>query len=94
MKTTKPTSSSSIPGSRALRGISDRELLSGIRKLSEKERRAVLSILVHLIEIDRRGLYLPMGYSSLYEFCTGHLGYPRVHSGQKDQGRPVRQGLP
>ncbi len=64
-----------IPGSRVLKSISDRELLSGIRKLSETERRTVLSILVHLVEIDRRKLYLPMGYSSLYEFCTGYLGY-------------------
>jgi hypothetical protein len=64
-----------IPGSRVLKSISDRELLSGIRKLSETERRTVLSILVHLVEIAHRKLYLPMGYSSLYEFCTGYLGY-------------------
>ena len=66
----------SVPGSRMLKSISDSELLSGIRKLSETERRTVLSILVHLVEIDRRKLYLPMGYSSLYEFCTG---IPPVH---------------
>ena len=65
----------SVPGSRTLKSISNRQLLSSIRKLSETERRTVLSILVHLVEIDRRKLYLPMGYSSLYEFCTGYLGY-------------------
>ena len=35
----------------------------------------MLSILVHLVEIDRRRLYVPLGFSSLYEFCQGHLGY-------------------
>ena len=64
-----------IPRARALRGISDKALLSGIRRLSETERKTVLSILVHLVEIDRRRLYLPLGYSSLYEFCVKQLGY-------------------
>ena len=68
-------STSSIPGARALKGISGRQLLSRIRKLSETERKAVLSILVHLIEIERRKLYLPLGFSSLFEFCREHLGY-------------------
>ncbi len=84
MKTTKPASSSrisgsrstrAIPGSKALKSISDKALISSIRKLSYTERKTVLEILVHLIEIDRRKLYLPRGYSSLYEFCTGYLGY-------------------
>jgi hypothetical protein len=66
---------SCIPGASALKGISNKALLSGIRRLSETERKTVLSILEHLIEIDRRGLYLPLGFSSLYEFCLGHLGY-------------------
>jgi hypothetical protein len=88
MKTTKPTSSSSrstrtIPGSRALKGISDKALLSSIRKLSETERATVLSILVHLIEIDRRKLYLPRGYSSLFEFCVKHLGYSESMAGRR-----------
>jgi len=64
-----------IPGARALKGISSRQLLSRIRKLSETERKAVLSILIHLIEIERRKLYLPLGFSSLFEFCMEHLGY-------------------
>jgi hypothetical protein len=64
-----------IPGASDLKGISNKALLSGIRRLSETERETVLSSLVHLIEIDRRKLYLPLGFSSLYEFCLGHLGY-------------------
>jgi len=69
------SSARSIPGAKALEGISGRALLSGIRKLSRSERETVLSILVHLIEIDRRGLYAALGLSSLYELCREHLGY-------------------
>ncbi len=81
MRTTKSSicsssrSTKTIPGAKALKSVSNRALLSGIRKLSETERKTVLSILVHLIEIDRRKLYLPLGFSSLYEFCTERLGY-------------------
>ena len=93
MKTTRPASSSSsrstnnrakgIPGARALNGISNRQLLSRIRKLSETERKTVLSILVHLIEIDRRRLYLEMGYSSLFELCVKNLGYSESVAGRR-----------
>ena len=72
-----------IPGARALSGISNRQLLSSIRKLSETERKTVLSILVHLIEIDRRNLYVPMGFSSLFEFCREHLGYSESTAGRR-----------
>ena len=81
MKTTKPDSRSSrrststFSGTGNLMGITDKALLSRISKLSETERTTVLSILLHLIEIDRRKLYLSKGYSSLFEFCTGQLGY-------------------
>ena len=35
----------------------------------------MLKILLLLVEIDRRRLYLPLGYGSLFEFCRGRLGY-------------------
>jgi hypothetical protein len=74
--TLKDTSrANGISGTRILKGITDRALLSSIAKLSERERKTVLSILLHLIEIERRRLYLSRGYSSLFEFCTGQLGY-------------------
>ena len=75
--TTRSTSRSTrtIPGVKALGSISDRRLLSRIRRLSDRERETVLSILVHLVEIDRRQLYVPLGFSSLYKFCVKQLGY-------------------
>ena len=51
-------STPSIPGLKSLKSVSDSALLSGVRKLSHSELRTVLRILVHLIEIERRQLYL------------------------------------
>ena len=63
------------PGPGSLRGASDSALLSGLRGLSASERETVLSILEHLAEIERRRLYLSMGYGSLFEMCVRDLGY-------------------
>ena len=67
----------------ALKDVSDRKLLLSIKKLSDRERETVFSILVHLIEIDRRRLYLEMGYNSLFELCVKNLGYSESVAGRK-----------
>ncbi len=79
---TKPDART-IPGTVSLKGVSDRKLLSSIRKLSDKERETVFSILVHLIEIDRLRLYLEMGYNSLFELCVKNLGYSESVAGRR-----------
>ena len=58
-----------------LGALSDRELLLGVERLCATERETTLKILLFLVEIDRRRLYLPLGYGSLFEFCRGRLGY-------------------
>jgi hypothetical protein len=67
----------------SLRGLSNRELLTRLEKLHGTEREVQLNILFHLIEIDRRRLYLKMAYSSLFEFCTGHLNYSKSAAGRR-----------
>ncbi len=57
--------------------LSDSKLLSGIQALNDRERKIRLTVLFYLREIDKRRLYLPLGYNSLFEFCTRHLGYSR-----------------
>jgi hypothetical protein len=58
--------------------LSDRELLGNLQKINQKERRLKILVLLYLSEIDTRELYLPMGCSSLFDFCTMHLGYTRA----------------
>jgi len=58
-----------------LRSLSDSVILSRIQKLTSQERELTLLVLAHLNEIERRRLHLKLGYSSLFDYCTSHLGY-------------------
>lgn len=59
----------------SLKNLSDDELVSRIEFLRGKERQVVLKFLIHLGELDDRRLYLNLGYSSLFDYCTRKLGY-------------------
>ena len=50
--------------------LSDQELIGKLHELSDKENEATVEVLLHLAEVDRRKLYLPAGYSSLFTYCT------------------------
>lgn len=55
--------------------LSDKNLLSEVGALVEKERQTTEQILNHLQEIHRRRLYADLGYSSLYKYLVRGLGY-------------------
>ena len=55
--------------------LTNAELLKRLPELCAKEREATLELLWHLIELDRRRLYLEAGYSSLFDYCTRKLLY-------------------
>jgi 5-methylcytosine-specific restriction endonuclease McrA len=55
--------------------MSDQEILSRIRELTDKERKLTLSVLLHLNEIERRKLHLKRGHPTMFDYCTVGLGY-------------------
>ena len=55
--------------------FSDKELLANIIFLVRKEKELTLSVIEHLAEIQNRRLFADLGYSSLFAYCTKHLGY-------------------
>jgi 5-methylcytosine-specific restriction endonuclease McrA len=61
--------------STALRSLSDRDLLNSTKVVVPRERGITVIVLDHLYEVDRRKLYLTLGYSSMFAYCTGELGY-------------------
>ena len=67
----------------SLSTISDNRLIRQIESLRGRERKILAGVLRHLVEIERRRLYLPRGYSSLFEFCTQHLKYSRSAAGRR-----------
>ena len=70
---------------KSLKGMSDRELINQLKKLVKQEQTLTLQIIFHLAEIERRGLYLEMAYSTLTEYCIHELGY-----GDSSASRRVR----
>ncbi len=63
---------------RSLERLSDGNLLKRLKKCRGAERAVLLRILRYLNEVERRRLYLPRGYGSLYDFCTDYLRYSRT----------------
>lgn len=63
-----------VSGRVALEALSDHDLAGRIEFLLAQERKTTATLLEHLGEFDRRQLYLPAGYSSLFVYCTERLG--------------------
>ncbi|MCK5548518.1 MAG: hypothetical protein KAI64_05860, partial [Thermoplasmata archaeon] len=67
----------------SLKRLSDNDLLERLDRLRGNERAVQFEILKYLSEVDRRRLYLPRGYHSLFEFCTGYLKYSNSSAGRR-----------
>src|SRR5262245_18834152 len=59
----------------ALSLLSDTDLLTRLPKLVLVERQAMADVIEHLVEVERRRLYLEQACSSLYKYCEERLGY-------------------
>jgi 5-methylcytosine-specific restriction endonuclease McrA len=53
--------------------LGDEELIETLRQLLCKERRLSARLLVHLAEVDARGLYRQYAYSSMFDYCVQAL---------------------
>ncbi|MGQ0550633.1 MAG: hypothetical protein ACT4PY_13300, partial [Armatimonadota bacterium] len=75
--------------------LSDPDLLAQVRDLAQREREATVALIVHLAELDERGLYLAEGYPSLYKYCTDvlhlseHAAYNRIETARAVRHFPV-----
>lgn len=59
----------------ALCSLSDSELVERLPALVAAERHAMLDVIEHLVEMERRRLYLMFEVSSLRAYCISRLGY-------------------
>ena len=75
--------------------LSDAKLLDALKALVAGERQGLVAILRHLAEVDRRDLPQKTGYSSLFMFCLGELGYSegaayrRIHAARAARRWPI-----
>ena len=75
--------------------LSDCDLLTAVHRLARDERRATVSLIASLAELDARRLYLAEGYSSLFTYCTQvlhlseHAAYGRIEAARVARKYPV-----
>src|SRR5262245_9377339 len=55
--------------------LSDTDLLARIPEVVQAERIASADVVEHLMEVERRRLYLEQACSSLYTYCRERIGY-------------------
>lgn len=74
--------------------LSDNQLLTNMQKLVRTERKITLLILSYINEIERRGLYLDLGYDSIYNYLIKGLGYSNGSAYRRIQSARLLQKLP
>jgi len=82
------------PSSASPRALSDRELLSRVKDLVSRERAVTLEILIHLNEVERRRLHVGLGYASMFDYCTRHLGYSSSAASRRIQSARCVRNYP
>src|SRR6187399_3259558 len=57
-----------------LKSLADDQLLSGLARIVQRRNEITAEFLAYLAELDERQLFLDLGFSSLFEYCTVKLG--------------------
>jgi hypothetical protein len=74
--------------------LSDAELLAKTKSLVREEKRITQEVLDHLEEVEYRKLHLSIGYSSLYSYCIGELGYSGSSADRRISAMRVIKNIP
>jgi hypothetical protein len=81
--------------SRALKHLSDEQLLVEVKTLAGREREVTAKLIASLGKLDARRLYLREGYSSLFAYCTQclhlseHAAYGRIEAARATRRWPI-----
>ena len=58
-----------------LGGVGNEALVAALSGLVRRENDLMSDLLAHLAELDERRLYLDLGFTSLFAYCTEALGF-------------------
>ena len=70
MQTNTPVDACNSLGLSLLAQLSDAELLEGTRRLVGRSNQVLAELLVHLGEVEARGIHRTRACSSLYTYCV------------------------
>ena len=74
--------------------MNDAELLSKAKELAHNERKIQVDLLWHLLEIQRRKLFLERGFPSLFEYAVKELGYSHSAVYRRVQAMRLLESVP
>lgn len=74
--------------------MDDSELLLKVKELSRQERKLQVELLWHLLEIQRRKLFLERGFQSLFEYAVKELGYSHSAAYRRIQAMRLLESVP
>lgn len=77
-----------------LKHLSNRELLNSTKTAVTDERTSTSRVLHHLREVEARSLHLELGYSSMFAYCRGELGYDEDQTNRRLAAMRLLRELP
>jgi 5-methylcytosine-specific restriction endonuclease McrA len=63
--------------------LGDEQLVAALAGLVRRENDALSDLLAHLAKLDERRLYLDLGFTSLFVYCTEALGFCKSSAGRR-----------
>lgn len=77
-----------------LKEMKNEVLLLQTKSFVQNERRIQVEVLLHLQEIERRKLFLELGFGSLFDFTTKELGYSESAAYRRIQAMRLMKAVP
>src|SRR5687767_15583405 len=75
-------------------GLTDEALVGRISELAAAERRSTAALVIHLAEMEGRGLHLALGFKSLYGYCRTVLHLSEHESYNRMEGALIARRFP
>ena len=77
-----------------IHSLSNEDLTLRLEKLARTERKITHMILIHLLEIEARGLHLKMGFESLFAYLVQGLHYSESAAYRRMQAARLLKEVP
>src|SRR5687768_11806216 len=92
--TTAPLTTTPLPSSAPLAGLSDAELLTATRRLVGRSNQLLASLLAHLAEVEARGIHRGRACASLYTYCIYELRFSQDEAFRRVSGARLVRRFP
>lgn len=78
----------------SLRKLKNSELHEKLSLLAQRERKLLREVLLHIIEVDRRKLFLEKAYPNMYEYLVQGIGYSAASAQRRIDAARIMAQVP